>query len=54
LELSAAQNRIFAPFAMNLIPDAGLRQRLMILGGVLLPMLAIAMLLNSRGFFGSP
>lgn len=38
---------------MNLIPDAGLRQRLMILGGVLLPMLAIALFLNSRGFFGS-
>ncbi len=39
---------------MNLIPDAGLRQRLMILGGVLLPILAIALLLNSRGFFSGP
>ena len=39
---------------MNLIPDAGLRQRLMILGGVLLPILGIAVFLNSRGFFSSP
>lgn len=39
---------------MKLIPDAALRQRLMILGGVLVPMLAIALFLNSKGFFSSP
>ncbi|MEB3200054.1 MAG: hypothetical protein VKK62_05970 [Synechococcaceae cyanobacterium] len=37
-----------------LIPDAGLRMRLMILGGVLLPMLVLGLWLNSQGFFTSP
>ena len=39
---------------MHLIPDPGLRQRLMILGGVLLPMLALALWLNAHGFFSNP
>ncbi|MBW4529816.1 MAG: hypothetical protein KME02_03910 [Aphanothece saxicola GSE-SYN-MK-01-06B] len=32
----------------------GLRQRLQILAGFLLPLLVLSLWLNSRGFFGSP
>jgi hypothetical protein len=39
---------------MRLIPNAGLRQRLMILGGVLLPMLVLGVWLQAHNFFSSP
>ncbi len=32
----------------------GLRQRLQILAGFLLPLVVLSLWLNSRGFFGSP
>ncbi|MCP9900744.1 hypothetical protein KBZ12_09695 [Cyanobium sp. Cruz CV13-4-11] len=34
--------------------SGGLRQRLQILAGFLLPLLVLSLWLNSRGFFGSP
>ncbi len=34
--------------------DSGLRPRLQILAGFLLPLVVLGIWLNSRGFFGSP
>jgi hypothetical protein len=46
------QSRRKTPAPMQL--EGGLRPRLQFLAGFLLPLVALGLWLNSRGFFGSP